>query len=379
MLCAALLLAVSAAPVASFVVVHAPVPILGRLLRPLQCRGGATLFVSMCLSGSDPRRARPLRERPSLGVARRQTLGVAAVGVLGVVLRPAASHADSAVERMRARRKAQGLGAEPAPEEQAPAAPEPRKRAGQDDGEGAVVRQDGDAGAATPPDDVQAERRRKIAQMASEGVDELGDTLEKAKEVGAGVATGAGTAFAVLKSVTQDAASLAVKAIDVTGQALDVAVPATKKAIEVATPIVVDVTKKAVDVATPMIERGLEVAQDAATKASPTVRQVAQDALDKAQEANPSLKGSVDNIQSAVRSTSQVLEKIKNNPEMKSALSQTKSALEAAVPVAKSVVSGTAKVVVSGSKVAAGDNLSNRNLWKSIVNFGTKMLTFDDV
>ena len=109
------------------------------------------------------------------------------------------------------------------------------------------------------------------------------------------------------------------------------------------------------------------------------MRQVAQDALDKAQEANPSLKGSVDNIQSAVRSTSQVLEKIKNNPEMKSALSQTKSALEAAVPVAKSVVAGTAKVVVSGSKVAAGDNLSNRNLWKSIVNFGTKMLTFDDV
>lgn len=268
-LCAALLLAVSAAPVASFVVVHAPVPILGRLLRPLQCRGGATLIVSMCSSGSEPR-----RERPSLGVARRQTLRVAAVGVLGVVLRPAASHADSAVERMRARRKAQGLGAEAAPEEQAPAAPEPRKRAGQDDGEGAVVRQDGDAGAATPPDDVQAERRRKIAQMASEGVDELGDTLEKAKEVGAGVATGAGTAFAVLKSVTQDAASLAVKAIDVTGQALDVAVPATKKAIEVATPIVVDVTKKAVDVATPMIERGLEVAQDAATQASPVVRQV---------------------------------------------------------------------------------------------------------
>lgn len=278
LLCAALLLAVSAAPAASFVVVHAPVPILRRLLRPLQCRGGATLVVSMCVSGAEPR-----RQRPSLGVARRQAFGIAAVGVLGVVLRPAASHADSAVERMRARRKAQGLGEAPsAPEPrkglgEAPAAPEPR--AGQDDGKGAVVRQVGDEDAATPPDDVQAERRRKIAEMASQGVDELGDTLEKAKEVGAGVAAGAGTAFSVLKSVSQDAASLAVKAIDVTGKALDVAVPATKKAIEVATPIVVDVTKKAVDVATPMIERGLEVAQDAATKASPVVRQVAQDAL----------------------------------------------------------------------------------------------------
>jgi len=365
-LCAVLLLAVSAAPAASFVAVHAPVPNLRRRLRPLQCRGGATLVLSMCVSGPEPRLERA--PRPSLGarscVARRQALGVATVGVLGVVLRPAASHADSAVERMRARREArrsQGLGAEPAPEqapeeqapeEQAPAALEPRKSAGHDDREGAVVRQDGDAGAASPTDDVQAERRRKIAQMASDGVD---DTLERAKELGAGVAAGAGTTFTVLKSVTRDAASLAVKAIDVTGKALDVAVPATKKAIEVATPIVVDVTKKAVDVATPMIERGLEVAQDAANKASPAVRQVAQDALNKAQEANPSLKGSVDNIESAVRSTSEVLQKIKNNPEMKSALSQTKSALEAAAPVAKSVVSGTAKVVVSGSKVAAGD------------------------
>lgn len=107
------------------------------------------------------------------------------------------------------------------------------------------------------------------------------------------------------------------------------------------------------------------------------MRQVAQDALDKAQEANPSLKGSVDNIQSAVRSTSQVLEKIKNNPEMKSALSQTKLALDAAAPVAKSVVSGTAKVVVSGSKVAAGD-IKQESLEMYSTSFGTKMFTFDD-
>ena len=309
---AALVQAASAHHPASFISVRAPALVPGRArFGPLQ-RAGGSLTVSM-------RAIEGAREHGKAGgLARRDALGVAAVLAFG--LRPGVAHAEeapvsAAVRRMRAR-KAASAGDGVAEERRGPAGPTaPAAPAAQDE---ETVQPDAETGTATRFD--------------------VQEALDTANELGQGVAAGATAAFSAAKAVGQAVAPVVGKAVDVTAKFIDVAVPATTKAVEVATPIV----KKGLEV-------GVEAAQEAANKASPLV----QNALEKAQQ-NPALKETMDSAQPALRATTDALDKIKTSPELQSALSGTKSALEAAAPVAKSAVSGTAKVVVSGSKVVAG-------------------------
>ena len=228
--------------------------------------------------------------------------GMLAVTLLGVD----AANADdsaSAVERMRARRKA--LQTQVTEEEEAkPAATLAPAAANEEEGAG--------------PLDID--------------IDDVKEGLQEAGKVAASAAVAtkklADTATPLLKEVATTTYKFGK----------DVAIPAAKKAAETSAPFVIDAVQKGASQAGPLLQAG-------ASKVGPAVQGMVQ---------SEAFKQATSGVQPLVREGAETIDKVVNDPTVKSAISAAETSITETAKAAQPYLPVAAKGAASAGKAVAG-------------------------
>ena len=226
--------------------------------------------------------------------------GLLALTLLGVD----AANADSgsAVERMRARRKA--VQTQVTEDEAEPAAALAPAAANEEEGAG--------------PLDID--------------IDDVKEGLQEAGKVAA-------SAAAATKKLADTATPLLKEVATTTYKfGKDVAIPAAKKAAETSAPVVIDAAQKGANQAGPLLQAG-------ASKVGPAVQGMVQ---------SEAFKQATSGVQPLVREGAETIDKVVNDPTVKSAISAAETSITETAKAAQPYLPVAAKGAASAGKAVAG-------------------------